>query len=159
MKYQENPKISQNYSLVASLCPKMEIFSILAKNCWKKKLIICRDALFHIKTRVSLKYFVNGCRNSKYIRVHQFSTYVNFFEKLTSLKPWYRVGNVSFLETFTYILNGWPLSRFSKYALKYWTVCHERLMNDLSGKVFQVQTLPSHKYMFKITNKNTRLMR
>ena len=35
--------------------------SILAKNCWKTDIKLSRSALFHIKTRVSLKYFVDGC--------------------------------------------------------------------------------------------------
>ena len=39
----------------------MQILSILAKNCWKTDIKLSRSALFHIKTRVSLKYFVDGC--------------------------------------------------------------------------------------------------
>ena len=42
---------------------KKKILLILAKTAEKKKLNFSRSALFHIKTRVSLKYFVNGCRN------------------------------------------------------------------------------------------------
>ena len=40
------------------------MFLTLAKNSWKKKF--CRSALFHMKTRVSLKYFVNDCGSSHY---------------------------------------------------------------------------------------------
>ena len=40
----------------------MKILSILTKS-------YCGGALFHIKTRVSLKYFVNGCCNTKRICV------------------------------------------------------------------------------------------
>ena len=36
------------------LPPKMEIFSILAKNSWKIEIELFRSALFHMKTRVCL---------------------------------------------------------------------------------------------------------
>ena len=52
----------RNDSLVSSLPAKMKILSILAKNSWKKKLEFSRSGLFHMETRVSLKYFVNRCR-------------------------------------------------------------------------------------------------
>ena len=39
----------------------MKILSILEKTVEKKKLNFSRNTLFHIKTRVCLKYFVNGC--------------------------------------------------------------------------------------------------
>ena len=35
---------------------------IPAKISWKMKLNFSRSALFHMKTKVSLKYFVTGCR-------------------------------------------------------------------------------------------------
>ena len=39
----------------------MKILLILAKTLEKQKLNFSRIALFHIKTRLSLKYFVNDC--------------------------------------------------------------------------------------------------
>ena len=40
----------------------MKTFLILAKKSQiEQKLNFSRSALFHIQTRVSLKYFVNGC--------------------------------------------------------------------------------------------------
>ena len=48
--------------VVAGYTAKMKIFLILVKTLEKQKLDISRSALFHTKTRVSLKYLVNGCR-------------------------------------------------------------------------------------------------
>ena len=48
-------------SLVASLPANMKILLILAKTLEKQKLNFSRTALFHIKTRASLRYFVNYC--------------------------------------------------------------------------------------------------
>ena len=45
-----------------SLPAKRKILLILAKSSWKQKLKSSRSALFCLKTRVSLKYFVNDCR-------------------------------------------------------------------------------------------------
>ena len=59
-KYQGNLRTSENNSLVASLPAKMEILLILAKISRKIEIKFSRSALFHMKTRVSLKYFVNG---------------------------------------------------------------------------------------------------
>ena len=42
----------------------MNILLILAKDSLKQKLNFSRNALFHMKTRVSVKYFVNSCRSS-----------------------------------------------------------------------------------------------
>ena len=44
-----------------SLPAKMKILSILAKTLEKQKLNFSHSALFHMETRVRLKYFVNGC--------------------------------------------------------------------------------------------------
>ena len=39
----------------------LALLSILFKTPWKWKLNFSRSALFHIKTRVCVKYFVNDC--------------------------------------------------------------------------------------------------
>ena len=39
----------------------MKILSVLAKMSWKTVIELCHSALFHRKTRVCLKYFVNHC--------------------------------------------------------------------------------------------------
>ena len=44
-----------------SLPAKMKILLIIAKNLKKQTLNFSRSALFRMKTRVSLKYFVNDC--------------------------------------------------------------------------------------------------
>ena len=41
---------------------KMKILLILGKTLEKQKLNFSRSALFHMKTGVSLKYFVNDCK-------------------------------------------------------------------------------------------------
>ena len=40
---------------------KMKILSVLTKLAWKTQIELCRRALFHMKTRVCLKYFGNHC--------------------------------------------------------------------------------------------------
>ena len=60
-KNQESLKTSLNDSLVPSFPPRIKILLILAKTIEKPKLNFSRWALFHMKTRVSLKYFVNYC--------------------------------------------------------------------------------------------------
>ena len=40
---------------------KMKILLILAKTLEKQELNFSRSALFHMKTRVSLRYFMNDC--------------------------------------------------------------------------------------------------
>ena len=40
----------------------MKIFSVLAKSPEKQNLNLSHSALFHMKSRVHLKYFVNDCR-------------------------------------------------------------------------------------------------
>ena len=44
--------------MIPSLPVKIENLLILVKTLEKKKLNFSRSALFHMKTRVSLKYFV-----------------------------------------------------------------------------------------------------
>ena len=44
-----------------SLPTKMNVLLILAKAFEKQKLNFSRGALFHMKTRVRLKYFVGDC--------------------------------------------------------------------------------------------------
>ena len=44
-----------------SLPAKMKILLLLAKAIEKQKLNSSRSGLFHMKTRVSLKYLVNDC--------------------------------------------------------------------------------------------------
>ena len=57
-KYQETLKTSKNNSLVPSLHTGMEA-NTSKKTLEKQKLNFSPGALFRIKTRVSLKYFVN----------------------------------------------------------------------------------------------------
>ena len=47
---------------MSSLPAKMKALFTLAKTLEKQKLNFSRSALFHMKTRVSLKYLVNDCR-------------------------------------------------------------------------------------------------
>ena len=58
-KSSENPKTSLNHNLAPSLTSKIKILAILAKSCLKMENC---TTLFHIKTRVCLKYFANDCR-------------------------------------------------------------------------------------------------
>ena len=46
---------------------------------------------------------------------HPLSTYTKFSEKITFAYAYQGVGNVSFLETFAYLLNGWLLVQLSLY--------------------------------------------
>ena len=39
----------------------MKVVSVLAKIPQKTEIELCRSSLFHMKTRVCLKYFVNHC--------------------------------------------------------------------------------------------------
>ena len=43
-----------------SLPAKIKILAMLAKNSLKQELNFFRSVLFHMETRVTLKYFVNG---------------------------------------------------------------------------------------------------
>ena len=55
----------QNDSLVHSLPAEMKILLMLAKKTLEKpKLNLSCSALFHMKSRVSLKYLVNDCRSA-----------------------------------------------------------------------------------------------
>ena len=60
-KYQENLKTSLNYTLVLSFTPKMKILLILLKTDEIQNLNFSRSTLFHMKTRVRLKYFAHDC--------------------------------------------------------------------------------------------------
>ena len=62
-KCQESVKVSWNSILVPSLPVKMKILLIIAKNSWKTKNNFSHNALFHTKTRVSLRQLVNDCRS------------------------------------------------------------------------------------------------
>ena len=61
-KYKENLKTSQNYCQVLSPLLEVKILSVLVKITEKQKLNFSHSVLFHMKTRVCLKYFVNDCR-------------------------------------------------------------------------------------------------
>ena len=60
-KIENNVKTSWNCNLVPSLLPKKKILSILAKDSLSIETELSRSALFHVKTKVFLKYFVRGC--------------------------------------------------------------------------------------------------
>ena len=51
----------QDDSLVSSVPAKMKILLILPKNSWKTEIKILGCAVFCMKSRVCLKYFVNDC--------------------------------------------------------------------------------------------------
>ena len=79
-----------HYSLVPSLPPTVKFFvNIIKKTAEKKKLNFSRSALFHIKTRVCLKYFVNGRSFVTLLRDHQQTTFKvnNKCHFLKMLKP------------------------------------------------------------------------
>ena len=46
---------------MSSLPPEKEILSMLATDSLKIQIELFRSALFHMKTRIFLKYFVRGC--------------------------------------------------------------------------------------------------
>ena len=62
-----------NFSTMPSLPAKVKILLILAKTLEKQKIKFSRSALFYIKTKASLKYFVNDCcsRKKKSIWLHE----------------------------------------------------------------------------------------
>ena len=66
MKCQESVQISQNDRLGPRRNAKIKISLILPKSLKKQKLIFTHSALFHMKTRVSLRNFVNDGL-SKYV--------------------------------------------------------------------------------------------
>ena len=53
---------SYNVGLVSSLPPKFQIFQHYQKTLERHKSNFCRSALFHMKTRVCIKYLVHDCR-------------------------------------------------------------------------------------------------
>ena len=111
-------------------------------------------------------------------RVHPFSTYTKFSEKLTFLTPWYahirvrirEVRNVSFSENFAYVLNAWSLSsqniflevailRVSEHSVE--NKCHLRSVLVASSSPSNLRKLncaPVSIYLFKANNGNTRAM-
>ena len=68
-KFGKIRKLSKLHRTIAySLLSKMKILSILAKHSSKeKKLNFSRSTLFHMKTRLCLKYFVHDCSSYMYI--------------------------------------------------------------------------------------------
>ena len=57
----KNIKTSQNYSLMPSFSPNSNFFQYQRKTPEKQKLYFPRKALFYIKARILLKYFVHDC--------------------------------------------------------------------------------------------------
>ena len=55
-KCQENLKTLQNYCVVLSSAPKINVLSVLVKTISKTKMTFSCSTLFHIKTRVYLKF-------------------------------------------------------------------------------------------------------
>ena len=47
---------------------KMKVLSILAENSWKTEMKLSRSVLFHMETRVSLRYFVTYCMLAFFFR-------------------------------------------------------------------------------------------
>ena len=74
---------------MTSLPAKIEILLILIKTPEKQKLNFSRSALFRMKTRVSLKYFVNDSRMGA---KNMFSTP---FSKLTLFMHNYNISSIS----------------------------------------------------------------
>ena len=78
-KVQKNVKTSWNYNLVPSLPPLRFFFlSMLAKDSLKIEIELSRSALFHMKTRIFLKYFVRAC---SYVLVCQRSYLGRFMQR------------------------------------------------------------------------------
>ena len=88
-KYQESLENSWNTSLVPSLSAKMKVLLTLAKTSSKQKLKFSRIALFRIKTRVNVKYFVNDClwKQSFASDSHQTSSNLFSLTILETLRP------------------------------------------------------------------------
>ena len=61
-EFRKSLKTSLNDSLVTRFPANMKVLLILAKNSSKAKVNFSRSVLLHMKTKVSLKYFVNGFR-------------------------------------------------------------------------------------------------
>ena len=69
-----NKKVSELYRMIAQcpvFLPKWKTYKYWQNSLEKQKLSSSRSALFHIKTRVSIKYFVNGfrCKHTTIITV------------------------------------------------------------------------------------------
>ena len=80
-KHQESLKTYSIYELVQSLPAKMKNSLILTKKSLEKqKLNSSRIALFHMKTRVCLKFFVNDCRTCHHLICN--GNHDNDFDKL-----------------------------------------------------------------------------
>ena len=63
---QQSIKTSWNNSQGLSVTVKIKLLLILAKSIEKEKVNVSRSVIFLMKTRVSLKYFVNTCLFEKY---------------------------------------------------------------------------------------------
>ena len=86
-KYQENLKTSDKYLLFLSPLAEIKISSVLAKISWKKKkLSFSSSALFHIKTALCLKDFVNDCVWKQPLAFNSSQTPSNFI-RLTIFVP------------------------------------------------------------------------
>ena len=84
----------------------MKVLSILAKNSWKRRLNFSRSALFHMETRVSLKYFANGCSFS----ISNFGELMGIYgPSCSSALPWNffdpTVASISSLHSKKYLQN------------------------------------------------------
>ena len=98
------------YTPVFSLPPKVKIFSILAKNFGKQKLNFSRRALFHMKTRVCLKYFVHDCMPIKPMKINPLARIFSFI----SLEQRKFLINAYFLSQFGFC----PLQTFADKIFK-----------------------------------------
>ena len=65
-KYQENLKTSQNYCSAFTPPHEMKILSALPEIAEKQKLNFSNSVLFHMKTKVCLKYFASDWVLSKF---------------------------------------------------------------------------------------------
>ena len=92
-KYQESVLTLQNDSLVPSLPAKMKILLILAKTSQKQQLNVSRSALFHMKNRVSLKYFVSDCLWKSFFHSNPFR--LNFFNNFYNSNILHTVLNLN----------------------------------------------------------------
>ena len=83
-----------------SLPLKKKIFSILAKTPWKEKLNFSHSALFHMKTRNCLKYFVRGCSSSHIKRCQSLKRSAISNNSITVLQKRLRSFHWSLIEIF-----------------------------------------------------------
>ena len=75
-----------------SLPPKIKILLMLAKNSWKIEIKTSPISLFHMKTRVCLKYFVNDCKLDS-------GSYMVFINKSASQKIGALICSMKFLSS------------------------------------------------------------